>query len=189
MGREWFKNFSRKDLITVIVLAVTVLAVVILAIVGVGPFLKIRTLLTGEPSDINLLSNQDAYHVALEKALAWQPDAKLSSMKSALGETGVSGRSDWDLLFVSKSIKKKGFQVAIRNRAVKVAEEINFTGQGTELPTNIISSKEAVAKAHDIPGYGKEPVLGVEMVYGPDGSVWYWGVKTARGTITINAKK
>lgn len=142
------------------------------------------------PPDAHLLSTRNAYDIALLRAQEWQPDATLARTKSAPGKTGVSGRSDdWDLLFVSASAKGKGFHIVIQDRVITIAEEVPFTSEGGNLPENIISSQEAIARMRQIKGYENEPVLAVEMVYGPDGSEWYWGIKTPRGTVTINAKK
>ncbi|MEK7212797.1 MAG: hypothetical protein AAB686_03920, partial [Patescibacteria group bacterium] len=76
----------------------------------------------------------------------------------------------------------------IRNRAVASAQEILYTAAGGDLPDNVISSKEAIAKMRQIPGYENLTVQSVEMIYGPDGSMWYWGIKTDRGTVTIEAR-
>ena len=136
------------------------------------------------------MTNRNAYDIALIKAREWQKDAELSRINSLAGETGPNGRADnWDLLFVSKSLKGKGYHIIIRNREISFTEEISFVGAGGELPKNIISSKEAIAQVHAIKGYENEQIISVEMFYGPDGKQWYWGVKTSKGTTRINAKQ
>ena len=137
-----------------------------------------------------MITNRNGYYIALLKAREWQKDAELSRINSLAGETGPNGRADdWDLLFVSKSLKNKGYHIIIRNREISLTEEIIFTGTGGELPENIISSKEAVNRAHQVPGYENEDIISVEMIYGPDGKQWYWGVKTSKGVVRINARE
>ena len=142
------------------------------------------------PPDIDRLSSRNAYDMGLMRAKEWRPDAVLAKIISSPGKTGVSGRSDdWELLFVSKSLKRKALRVVITNKMIAAALEIPYVAPGGDLPENIISSQEAIARVHAIPGYENEPVISVELLYGPDGSAWYWGVKTAKGVITIKAGK
>ena len=183
---------KRNITIAFTILLVVVLVLGILYATGVLTRSGLKKLLTGveEPPDIKLMSSRNAYDIALLRAQQWQPDAKMTDSKSLPGTTGPSGRSDnWDLIFVSDKVKKRGFHIIIQNRQIATAEEINFVGKGNDLPENIVSSQEAVARMHQIKGYENEQVISVEMLYGPDGKVWYWGVKTAKGVITIKATK
>ena len=139
--------------------------------------------------DAHLMTSRNAYDIALLKAREWQKDAGLSRINSLAGETGPSGRADdWDLLFVSRSLKGRGYHIVIRNREISLTEEIPFVGVGGELPENIISSKEAIAQVHAIKGYENEEIISAEIIYDPNGK-WFWGIKTIRGVITINARR
>ena len=57
------------------------------------------------------------------------------------------------------------------------------------IPQNIISPEEAVVKALRVEGYETERVLVFEAVRGEEDDMWYWGVKTPRGTVTVKAGK
>lgn len=183
---------SKRNLIIGIGIVI-VLAIVLVLLVTTG---RLRLPRVGgppaepPPPDAHLMATRNAYDIALLRAQEWQRDAKLFHINSEPGATGVTGRSDdWDLIYVSEQVKGKGFHIVISDRAITTAEEIPITAEGGELPENIISSQEAISRMRQIKGYENEQVRSVELVYGPDGEVWYWGIKTARGTVTINAKK
>jgi hypothetical protein len=170
--------------------------IIILIIVIVAVFLernqnKINGTGTNqEAADINMMTSNQAYELGLGKAREWQADAVLAEIKSKDGDTSVRGRSDnWDLIFVSKNASKIGFHIIISNKIITKTEEIPFVAAGGEVPSNIISSEEAINIFHAIKGYETEPVISIEMIYGPDGKQWYWGVKTAKGTVAIKAIK
>jgi hypothetical protein len=179
-----------------VAIGAAVLVVVVAVIIGVvwwtrGP-ITVKGPVTVEklPNDINRMSAQDAIALASPAAKAWKSDAVLSGISSAANGAGESGRSDdWDLLFVSPATTGRGYRVTIRSREIAGSEEISFVGAGATPPANIASSQEAIDQLHGIPGYENEPVLGVEVLYGPDGNQWYWGVKTARGVVTVKATK
>jgi len=126
----------------------------------------------------------DRLSAAKAKALAWSPDALLVG-----ASTAVDSSDTWIYEFSSLTKKGKVDQITVVGTAVTAEEEITRTVQGGEVPTDIITSDEAKAKALAIPGYADAKVLGVEMLYGPDGKQWYWGVKTDHGTVTVNAKQ
>lgn len=60
---------------------------------------------------------------------------------------------------------------------------------GANIPENIISPDEAVAKAKQVNGYADEEILEVAAAYGENSGAWYWGVKTPRGTVTVKADR
>src|SRR3989344_1133807 len=185
--------FNKNKKIIYIIIAIIILTAVlfisgILDFAGVKKFFGVNEIVI-DP-DAHLMSNRNAYDIGLLKAREWQKDAELAKIDSLVGETGPNGRADnWDLLFVSKSLKDKGYHIIIRNREISLTEEILFTGVGGELPESIISSKEAISRARQIKGYEDAEIISVEMIYGPDGKQWYWGVKTSKGVITINARQ
>ena len=183
-------KFKLTILLTAIILIIVIVG--ILAGFGVLNIPGFKTFFGEKISetDFYLMESRDAYDLALLKARAWQPDASLARITSLVDETGPNGRSDnWDLKFVSKNLKGKGYHIIIRNKEISFAEEINFFGVGAGLPENVISAKEAISRIHQIKGYENEEIISVEMVYGPDGKQWYWGIKTSKGVITINAKQ
>ena len=132
--------------------------------------------------------NQSAYDIALARAKLWHTDAKLANMSSASGATDANGISrKWDFIFVSPEAPKKGFEVVVSNGSITSASEIMVADAGGTLPSNLISTELAIARAKAVPGYANVTVISVEAAYGPDGSQWYWSVKTSKGTVTVKA--
>ncbi|MFH0890489.1 MAG: hypothetical protein V1856_00465 [Candidatus Liptonbacteria bacterium] len=139
--------------------------------------------------DANLMSNRNAYDIALLAAQQWDAQAKLHRLTSYPNKTGVTGRSDdWDSVFVSPDKKGLAYRVSVRNRQIASVQEFPLTEQGGELPQDTITSKEAIARFRKIPGNETIPIISVEMMYGPDGEVWYWSIQTSRGWTAIDAK-
>lgn len=132
---------------------------------------------------------RNAYDIALLKARAWQPDANLAFMNSG-GSVGGTGRSEnWKLIFVSKNRKEKGYAVEVSDYKIVSAAEIPYTGIAADFPVDIITPEEAIQHVRQIKGYENAEILGVEAVYGQGGKIWYWGVKTSKGTVTTKATR
>ena len=93
------------------------------------------------------------------------------------------------MIFVSERAKGKGFVVTIENKAIVAVQETLYRGPAADFPANIISSDEAIAQVRATPGYRDVPILGIEAIYGPAEKAWYWGVRTSKGVVTIEAKK
>lgn len=142
-----------------------------------------------EPGVSGLLSVQSAYSIAVAKAKTWHADAVLVQARSIKGETDRFGHSDdWEFLFTSTSGKDQGYKVLIYDRKIISAEEVPYVRMGAKLPDNLITSQEAIAMMREIKGYENLAVESVELVFGDD-QKWYWGIKTARGTVSIKAEK
>jgi len=136
------------------------------------------------------MTASDAYGLALVKAREWDPAAVLSKINSAPDKTSAQGRADsWELLYTSENKKGLAYIVTIADKNVADGAEIPFFGAGGELPQNLLSSEEAIAKVRQIGGYENEPILSVEMIYDEGAKLWFWGVKTARGTVSVKATK
>jgi hypothetical protein len=118
------------------------------------------------------------------KALAWSPDALLVG-----ASTSVDSSDIWIYEFSSSTKKGKVDQITVTGTAVTAEQEIARVVEGGEVPVDIITSEQAKAKALAIPGYADAKILGVEMLYGPDGKQWYWGVKTDHGVVSVKATK
>lgn len=54
-------------------------------------------------------------------------------------------------------------------------------------PEEITTPEAAVKRAFQVPGYSDEEILEVKPIYGDDGKIKYWSVKTPRGTVTVKA--
>jgi hypothetical protein len=137
----------------------------------------------------NLMEGKSAIALALAEARKWQADAELSYVLSA-DASQLKGRSNnWQIIFVSPSIKDKGCLVKIADAKISETKEISYVGPAAEIPANIISQAEAVAQVKAMPGYANVKILGVDMIYGAAIKTWYWGVKTDKGTVTVIAGK
>ena len=90
-------------------------------------------------------------------------------------------------MFASKKTPGIAYEVLIEDGRVIETKELRLAREGKAVPGNLITAEEAVAKMRKIPGFENEQVTGVELIYGPDGNTWYWGITTARGVITIKA--
>ena len=146
-----------------------------------------RRVVNIEP-DAGVMNGINAYQSAIDKAKAWHDDALLSYMRSSF-TVGDRGRSDdWILIFVSAQAPKRGYKIHVVDYKVIDAQEIAYSGQGGEFPQTILTPEVAVARAHAIAGFGDVTVNGVEAVYGPAKHVWYWGLNTPKGTVTVEAK-
>lgn len=190
-------NNSKRKLLIIIVIFIVIL-VITGVLIGAG-FLnlsKIKKIFTGDKKDIeisqvnsniNTISNRNAYDIALEKAKQWQSDAALSFIDTVSLDHNGNPKT-WKLTFVSKNMPEKGFLVELDNGAVINSKEIEYSGIGAELPTNIISQQQAIEKVKKMSGYGDANILGVEAVYGQGTEIWYWGVKTDKGTVSVQAK-
>ncbi|MEK9154825.1 MAG: hypothetical protein AAB596_02045 [Patescibacteria group bacterium] len=181
---------NKKNLIIIFSAVIFILITLgVLGALGIIKFPFKKSAIVFEEPDANLMTVRNAYDIAFLRAREWQADAKLADMKSFETATGPNGRSDnWNLLFISPSIKKKGFKIEIINEQITTAEEIFYTGTGAELPENIISSKEAITQVRAIKGYENEPIISVEMLYDPSGK-WYWGIKTSKGVVSVRADR
>jgi len=85
------------------------------------------------------------------------------------------------------SLGPRQFEQAVYS-GIKVTMPEEWQG-GANLPQGIISLEDAIAAAQRIEGYDNEPIISVEAAYGANGKIWYWGIKTPKGTITLKAER
>lgn len=138
----------------------------------------------------HLMTVQTAENLAREKALTWDAEAKLARITSVPSDTNSRGEADsWKLLFTSANRPNVSYEINIVDKQITSAAETSLVLEGGELPADTISSEEAIAKVRKIKGYENEKIESVEMIYGPDGQEWYWGIKTSLGAIRIKATK
>ncbi|MEK7657881.1 MAG: hypothetical protein AAB366_01660 [Patescibacteria group bacterium] len=165
-----------------VVIAAAVLSVLIFT--GVLNPAKIKKLFMIEP-DSHLMTNRNAYDIALLEAQKWQPDAKLAFMDS--GSISERGRSNtWKAIFISSKVKAKGFSIEIEDYKIILLAEIIYNGVGADFPTNIISSEDAIKMVRATKGYEDAEIYGAEVIY--MGNLWYWGVKTSKGVVSVKGK-
>lgn len=116
---------------------------------------------------------------ALAFALAWSPNAKLSKLE----------KTDAGQVFTFVDAEKKGIAYVVTGApGAWMGEEVAWYGEGGVAPERLLTSEQAIQKVLQIPGYETVTILGAELVYGPSGEAWYWGVRTERGVVTVNAK-
>jgi hypothetical protein len=132
----------------------------------------------------------DAYVLALAKAKEWDSDAQLSKVNSVAGNTSVQGRADsWELLYTAENKKGLAYRVNITDKSITDSGEVPFYGAGGELPQSLLTSEEAIGRVRQIAGYENELIISVEMIYDAPAKLWFWGVKTGKGVVSIKANK
>lgn len=164
--------------------------VLVLYALGVFHFVSLRPPENTPKAEMeaNRMTPRTAYDIALSEAKKWHPDAALASLTSS-EETAVGRADHWKLIFTSQLAKKKGLLVLVADKMVVSTQEVPYVGFAADFPTDIISEEEAIARVHQMKGYENEKILGIETVYGPAEKAWYWGVRTAKGVVTVEAKK
>lgn len=121
-----------------------------------------------------------AYAIALARAREWKNDAAPSYFE-------LQDANAARFIFVSGE-EGVGFAVEVVSDAVTSAQEISYTGFGAEIPEETITPEEAIKRVQNMAGYESALIEGVEAVYGREGQVWYWGVKTDKGTVSVEAR-
>mgnify|MGYP001559581377 FL=1 len=178
-------NIERKKLI-LIAAGVTVLAVVGMALIYFVPFrdAAIEKAVDTRPTPRN------AYEVAFPVAQVWRADAQLAFLQSldAVGETGRGNA--WRFIFTSPhpSMNNQGYVIEVRNQAVTTTHGMQYRGFGAEFPAFLLAQDIAIARVHQIKGYEREQITGIEAVYGPKEKTWYWGVRTPKGVVSVEAR-
>lgn len=178
--KERVKNFATRK--HVLIGTGIVVVVVALTIAGIIPWNKLYIM--GDP---NMINGRNAYDIALLRAKEWQPDVLMDRINSGdIGDTNQS--KTWKVTFVSKNVIGKGLVVEVVDRKVAGVTEIPYVGTGADYPIETISQDEAIRRFRQTKGNENEPILSVDAVYGPAGQVWYWGIKTAKGITSVQAK-
>lgn len=182
------KLLQNKRIIYIAVAIIILIAVLFIS--GILNFSKVKRFLGGEEvvvePDVNLMTNRNAYDIALLEVQKWQIDAKLAYMNT--DSVSTRGRSNiWKLIFISKNTKEKGFLVEIEDYKIISASEIFYSGAGADFPTNILSSEDAIKMVRMMKGYENVEIYGVEVIN--MGNLWYWGVKTSKGVVSVKSGK
>ncbi len=140
------------------------------------------------PDSSGLVSATDVSAVALAAAKTWSPDALLAYVNSGAVEQLGGRAAQWEFIFVASSKKGKGYRVTITDHTITHQEEISYQGKGAPLPPSMLPEDIAIKRVRAMPGFEHVDILGVEAVHGPSGAVWYWGVKTSKGVVSVEAK-
>lgn len=140
------------------------------------------------PESSGLVSATDVAATALAAAKRWSSDALLAYVNSGAVEQLGGHSATWEFIFVASSKKGKGYRVTIVDHAITHEEEIKYQGEGAPLPPSMLPQEVAIKRVRAMPGFEDVDILGVEAVHGPSGAVWYWGVKTSKGVVSVEAK-
>lgn len=130
----------------------------------------------------------DSYALALARAKIWHTDAGLAYVDSGpIDERGVPVSLSYH--FVSASAPGVALRVTVtRAGDIDESEVVSFTGTAQAFPDReIITPEQAVVQVKEMPEYQDAQIQSVEAVYGPGNQVWYWGVVTDKGTVSIEA--
>lgn len=132
----------------------------------------------------------DAQKFAFERARQWQSDAKLVKIFPDEEVTDSEGRSPLlRVWFSSESASDgTGYEVVIQNGLVVEAREITLSRTGGDMPEGgIMSQEEALAYLHTLPGYEDAVVQYMDLYYERATGQWFWGVKTSKGELSVEA--
>ncbi len=135
-----------------------------------------------KPKPLNL----EFYKVARARAIEWKEDAVLASLDTDYLENKEALRK-WKLTFVSKNYSK-GLLVYMSDNTMLSTQEIPYYESGAELSSEIITPEEAARRVREMPGYGDVPISKVNAIYGSGTEVWYWGVHTLKGVVSVKAR-
>ncbi len=125
------------------------------------------------------------YELVLGEARRWRKDAVLSYSSNS---PGADSKTPSMFIFVSPSFPNTGFVVESDADKVISSREISYSGEGGEFRDNLITQEEAIKRVHSIAGFEDAEIVSVEGVYGPEGKIWYWGVKTNKGTVSVKTE-
>lgn len=139
-------------------------------------------------SRIVMMRYDDVFTKAHENALQWRQDAELSQF-SPLGKGNESGEAEsWRFVFVSPTRTGKGYAVNINGSSI-TSEEFAYEATGAPMPENAKTPEEAVREIRLSQERSEATVYGVEAVYNTQDRVWYWGVMTDKGVISVKMEK
>jgi hypothetical protein len=191
---NWKKFISRYRLYFLIALLILLVALGVFFALkhfkkSVAQLPQLPQLMIQEAKEDNLMEGKSAIALGLAAARAWRSDAELSYVLSA--DAGqLTGRSNnWQLIYVSPSVKGKGYLVKITDAKISDTAEISYAGSAAEFPADVISQADAVAQVKAIPGFANVKILHVGMIYDAAAKSWFWGVETAKATVTVKAEK
>lgn len=138
-------------------------------------------------SEVSLSAYDAALLVATKVALLWQSNAVVASFEP-LEESNARGDArGWRFVFTSTSKRGTGYVVDVKNGVVVSHQEGAVSNVGTTLPQNAKTIDEAIAEVRAMSGREKAIIEGVEALVTE--GVWYWGVRTDKGTISIRMEK
>lgn len=135
-----------------------------------------------------VLTVKASYDLAKIEAGKWSTDAKLTFIKS-LGAVTLEGKSSqWQVVFISKSKAKKGYEVIVQSDQIVSKKEIDSSATGADLPKNWIDSWEAIKLLQDLPQFSEATISSISLYYNIDGKIWRYALSTSRGTTSVSAE-
>lgn len=130
----------------------------------------------------------DAFIKAREYALQWHQDAEISQF-SPVGKGNENGEAEsWRFVFVSPTRTGKGYAVNINGSSI-TSEEFAYEAIGAPMPENAKTPEEAVREIRLSQERSEATIYGVEAVYNAYDRVWYWGIMTDKGVISVKMEK
>lgn len=128
---------------------------------------------------------ETARRLAIDAARTWRGDAELSRLFPRAEANDRGDAKVWRAVFTSSSRSGAGYVVDVVGGVVIAAKETVYNSFGAAMPEDSISSDEAIARVRSLPGRGGAVIEGVEAVYNNDDAMWYWGVMTDKGTVSV----
>jgi hypothetical protein len=191
---NWKKFIIKQKVYLIIALAIII---ILLGVFGVLKYFKtpisqlpqIPQIIKESLQENNLMEGKTAIELGLAEAQKWHPDAELSYVLSA-DASQLKGRSNnWQLIYVSPSVKGKGFKTIIADAKISTTTEISYVGSAAEFNSDVISQAEALAQLRIMPGMANAKILKTGMIYDTASKSWFWGFETDKATVTVKAEK
>lgn len=135
------------------------------------------------------VSVEAAQEKAYTRARVWHGDAELSQVTTLESGNAQADARAWRFIFVSSSRAGVGFVIDVRAESMSDGEEVAYTATGAPMPAHGKTKDEAIAEVRTLPGYANVRVSGVEAFYAESDHMWYWGVITDKGTVSIRMAK
>ena len=136
----------------------------------------------------NLGAYDAALVVAQKEAKAWQSSALVASFEPRETTNERGDALTWRFIFTSSAKEDVGYIVEVKDGEVTFKEEATVNALGVPMPSNAKTIDEAIAEVRAMSGRADAHIEGVEALSNEDG-VWYWGVRTGKGTISVKMEK
>ena len=136
----------------------------------------------------NLSAYDTALAVAQKEAKEWQSNALVASFEPRETTNERGDALAWRFIFTSASKEGTGYIVEVKDGVVLSKAEAIVNARGVRMPGDAKTIDEAIAEVRAMPGRADAHIEGVEALAGEDG-VWYWGVQTDKGTISIRMER
>lgn len=127
----------------------------------------------------------DAEAKMYEVAKKWQSDSVLSQITSIGAASSEGDTESWQAIFVSPTHEGVGYVVQMNVGGITLEEEVPYVRDGAPFPKDGKTKEQAIAEVRSIAGRENGTIEGIEALYSDVDRVWYWGIKTDGGVVSV----